>query len=65
MVSITKGTLCDYPLGCSALAISVIYSRKYKLLLCCCPIHVEIVGDEQAPNEVVECPNCQCLIPFG
>ena len=50
---------CQYP-GCNNKATCIAYGRSEKEPKLYCDAHAEVVCDQQAPEYVVNCPNCGC-----
>lgn len=50
---------CEYE-GCTNKADHVVYDREEEVVKCLCSIHEYEVADSQAPEYIVDCPNCGC-----
>ncbi len=57
-------TKCSYP-DCENEAEERVYSRKQERVVKACYEHAWLIADEGCPEDVVTCPNCDCLIPVN
>jgi hypothetical protein len=55
---------CEVP-NCGELADFLVYSRGMKGVVKCCEKHATAIVQEQYPEYVVCCDNCDCMLPVN
>ena len=55
---------CEFP-NCNKAADFAVFSRNLQEVLLCCQDHSRNILDEQWPEYIVACDNCDCLLPVN